>query len=62
MEEADQITHDITLEEKCDPQNMLNVFQFDQEYAANEEAWKRVQKEILGEGDEVRGGCDPLST
>ena len=58
VEEDDQITHDVTLEDKCDPETMLNVFRFDPEYAAHEEAWGRIQRELLGEGSEEESGSE----
>ena len=32
IEENDQITHFVTIEEQCDPEDHLNVFEFNPEY------------------------------
>ena len=54
VEEEDQITHKLTLEDEIDVQDSLNIFKFDPEWEENEEAYKRMKAEILGEvsGDE----------
>ncbi|XP_022245258.1 pre-mRNA-splicing factor CWC22 homolog, partial [Limulus polyphemus] len=49
IEEADQYTHLITLEEATNPEDLLNVFKFDPEYEANEEKYKTIKMSILGE-------------
>ncbi|XP_069668734.1 pre-mRNA-splicing factor CWC22 homolog isoform X2 [Periplaneta americana] len=50
VEEEDQFTHLITLDEAKDPEDILNVFKFDAEYEANEEKYSTLRKEILDEG------------
>ncbi|XP_076368579.1 pre-mRNA-splicing factor nucampholin [Tachypleus tridentatus] len=49
IEEEDQYTHLITLEEATNPEDLLNVFKFDPEYEANEEKYKTIKMNILGE-------------
>lgn len=48
VEEENQFTHLITLDEVTDAQDILNVFKFDAEYLSNEEKYKQLSKEILG--------------
>ncbi|XP_066601582.1 pre-mRNA-splicing factor CWC22 homolog [Prorops nasuta] len=48
VEEDEQFTHLITLDEAVDAQDILNVYKFDAEYQANEEKYKQLSKEILG--------------
>ncbi|GAU98157.1 hypothetical protein RvY_09337 [Ramazzottius varieornatus] len=55
VEEEDQFTHPLTLTEDYDPEDLLNVFQFDKEYVDNEEKYKAIRREILDEGDVESG-------
>ncbi|KAI0986869.1 hypothetical protein GJ496_008037 [Pomphorhynchus laevis] len=48
VEESDQYTHTITLEENSDPETMLDVFRFDPDYQLNDEKYKLISNEILG--------------
>nr|XP_006814574.1 PREDICTED: pre-mRNA-splicing factor CWC22 homolog [Saccoglossus kowalevskii] len=50
VDEADQFTHLLTLEDEHKPENELNVFKEDPEYLDNEENYKAIKKEILDEG------------
>ncbi|GAA5905049.1 U2-type spliceosomal complex subunit CWC22 [Sporobolomyces salmoneus] len=52
VEEEDIITHRISLDDEVNEQRMLNVFKFDPEFAANEEAYGEMKREILGDSDE----------
>jgi pre-mRNA-splicing factor CWC22 len=52
VEEEDQITHQISLDGEIDGQDTLNIFKFDEKYEENEEAYKRLKAEILGEGSD----------
>lgn len=61
VEEDNQYTHLITLDEAMDSQDILNVFKFDPEYVANEEKYKQLSKVILdtdGSGSESEGDGD----
>ena len=49
VEDADKITHEIRLEDEFEAKNELNIFKFDPEFEANEDAWDVIKKEILGE-------------
>lgn len=52
VEEEDQITHNTNLEDDLNAETGLDVFKFDPEYEANEEAYAKVRAEILGEGED----------
>ncbi|KAF2155886.1 MIF4G-domain-containing protein [Myriangium duriaei CBS 260.36] len=52
VEEEDQITHNPGLDDQVDVQDGLNVFKFDPDYEENEEAYKTLKAEILGEGED----------
>ncbi|KAK5467791.1 pre-mRNA-splicing factor cwc22 [Exophiala xenobiotica] len=66
VEEEDQITHQIDLDDDIDTQDTLNIFKFDPEWEEHEEAYRKLKAEILGEdsGDEEEGesGSDVEST
>ncbi|KAG2164007.1 hypothetical protein JADG_003746 [Aureobasidium aubasidani] len=51
VEEEDQITHNTGLDDQIEVQDGLNVFKFDADWEANEEAYKKLRAEILGEAD-----------
>ncbi|CAG2062241.1 unnamed protein product, partial [Timema podura] len=55
VEEADQFTHLITLDEATDPDDILNVFKFDAEYEDTEAKYLALRKEILDEGSGSSG-------
>ncbi|TKX27501.1 pre-mRNA-splicing factor cwc22 [Elsinoe australis] len=52
VEEEDQITHNTGLDDQIDVQDGLNIFKFDADWEDNEDAYKKLKAEILGEGDE----------
>ena len=58
VEEEDQITHQVDLDDEIDVQDTLNIFKFDPDWEENEEAYRKLRTEILGEdsGDEEDGG------
>lgn len=49
VQEADQITHLLSLGDEFNSEDILNVFQADPDFAANEEKYKAIKAEILGE-------------
>ncbi|XP_026523837.1 pre-mRNA-splicing factor CWC22 homolog isoform X3 [Notechis scutatus] len=51
VEEEDQFTHMLPLEDEYNPDDILNVFKMDPEFVENEEKYKTLKKEILDEGD-----------
>ncbi|KAI0713585.1 hypothetical protein C8Q76DRAFT_619793 [Earliella scabrosa] len=63
VEEDEQITHQIQLEEELQVQEGLNIFKFDPKYLENEERYKQIKAEILGEGssDEEESGSEESS-
>ncbi|KAK0623556.1 hypothetical protein B0T14DRAFT_536419 [Immersiella caudata] len=52
VEEEDQITHRIGLDDDIETQDSLNIFKFDPDWEANENEYKRLKAEILGEGSD----------
>lgn len=55
VEDGNQFTHLMTLEEASDSHDILNAFEFDPEYIANEEKYREASKVIL---DTDSGGSD----
>ncbi|EDQ88994.1 uncharacterized protein MONBRDRAFT_32571 [Monosiga brevicollis MX1] len=51
VEEADQITHTVSLDEEINPETGLDVFKYDPDYELNEERYKEIKAEILGDSD-----------
>lgn len=51
VEEEDQFTHMLPLEDDYNPEDVLNVFKMDPDFMENEEKYKALKKEILDEGD-----------
>jgi len=60
VEEEDQITHRIGLDDEIETQDSLNIFKFDSDWETNEAEYKKLKAEILGEGsdDEDDDGDD----
>ncbi|KAI0303496.1 armadillo-type protein [Multifurca ochricompacta] len=50
VEEEEQITHEVQLEEDLKVEEGLNIFKFDPNYLENEEKYKAIKADILGEG------------
>ncbi|KAF7185267.1 Pre-mRNA-splicing factor cwc22 [Pseudocercospora fuligena] len=65
VEEEDQITHRPGLDDQLSTEDGLNIFKFDPEFESNEEAYKKLKAEILGEAsgseDEDEDGSDESS-
>ncbi|KAK2600261.1 pre-mRNA-splicing factor cwc22 [Conoideocrella luteorostrata] len=64
VEEEDQITHRAELDGEIDVQDGLNIFKFDPDWEDNEDAYKKLKAEILGEGsdyDDDEDGSDESS-
>ena len=47
VEEDDQFTHMLMTDDVTGGEEILNVFKFDPEYAANEEKYKSIKRELL---------------
>ncbi|KAI5302654.1 pre-mRNA-splicing factor cwc22 [Ascosphaera pollenicola] len=60
VEEEDQITHRIGLDDEIDVQDGLNIFKYDDKYQEHEDAYKKLKAEILGEesGSEYESGSE----
>ncbi|KII89326.1 hypothetical protein PLICRDRAFT_110045 [Plicaturopsis crispa FD-325 SS-3] len=58
VEEDEQITHQIQLEEDLQIQEGLNIFKFDPNYLENEDKYKAIKTEILGEDDDDESGSE----
>ncbi|GLI81340.1 pre-mRNA-splicing factor cwc22 [Penicillium ochrochloron] len=59
VEEEDQITHQIGLDDEVETMDTLNIFKFDPDWEQNEEKYKKLKAEILGEdSDEDEGDED----
>ncbi|CAN1134270.1 Pre-mRNA-splicing factor CWC22 homolog [Linum perenne] len=58
VEQEEQITHEISLEEAIDPETSLDIFKPDPNYAENEKRYEDLKKNILGEDSEVEEGSD----
>jgi len=54
VEEEDQITHQISIDDNITGEEMLNIFKYDPFYDKTEEEWDVIKKEILGEENVLR--------
>uniref|UniRef100_A0A1I7XQ85 MI domain-containing protein n=1 Tax=Heterorhabditis bacteriophora TaxID=37862 RepID=A0A1I7XQ85_HETBA len=52
IDEDDQITHTLTLEEAVNPENELNVFKMDVDFEKNEAMYEEIRAEIIGSADD----------
>ena len=51
VEDGDQITHRVGLDDKIDKEEYLDVFHVEEKFVENEETWKKIKSAILGESD-----------
>ena len=51
VDESDEITHLLRLEEAGKSEDVLNIFKFDPDYLANEEKYNQIKKELLWGGN-----------
>ncbi|KAK0530546.1 pre-mRNA-splicing factor cwc22 [Tilletia horrida] len=58
VEEDDQITHEIGLDNKLNIQEGLNIFKADPDFLENEEKYRQIKAEILGENSDSEEGDD----
>lgn len=49
IEEGDQITHRVSLDDTIDKQEHLDVFHADDNYLENEATWSKIKAALLGE-------------
>jgi pre-mRNA-splicing factor CWC22 len=61
VEEEEQITHQIHLEDDLQVQEGLNIFKFDPNHLENEEKYKGIKAEILGENSDDESGSEEES-
>ncbi|KAK3692870.1 hypothetical protein B0T22DRAFT_448390 [Podospora appendiculata] len=61
IEEEDQITHRVGLDDDIEAQDGLNVFKMDPDWEANEEEYKKLKAEILGEASDDEDDSDEES-
>lgn len=52
VEEEDQITHRLGLDDEIETQDGLNIFKYDEQWEEHQEAYARLKAEILGEGSD----------
>lgn len=50
VEEEDQVTHLVELEEHLEAQDHLNIYHFDDKYEENEQQYDKIRNDILGNG------------
>ncbi|KAG9019170.1 pre-mRNA-splicing factor cwc22 [Tulasnella sp. 427] len=55
VQEDDQITHQISLDDELQVQDGLNIFKPDSNFKENEQKYKEIKAEILGDSDEESG-------
>ncbi|XP_015777043.1 PREDICTED: pre-mRNA-splicing factor CWC22 homolog [Acropora digitifera] len=58
VEEEDQITHLLRLEEQAKAEEILNIFKFDPDFLENENKYKEIKQDILGESDSNESSGD----
>ncbi|KAL2434952.1 Pre-mRNA-splicing factor cwc22 [Exophiala dermatitidis] len=64
VEEEDQITHQVDLDDEIDVQDSLNIFKYDPQWEEHEEAYRKLKAEILGEdsdAEEYESGSEDTS-
>jgi pre-mRNA-splicing factor CWC22 len=52
VEQSDQITHEIELDDKLQKEDQLDYFHYDKDFEENEEQYKLIKEEILGNEEE----------
>ncbi|KAI3967726.1 hypothetical protein MKX01_039636 [Papaver californicum] len=64
VEQEDQVTHELSLEDEIDPDNCLDIYKVDAQFVENEKRYDDLKRSILGDyessGDEEEG-CDAAS-
>ncbi|KAG6853646.1 pre-mRNA-splicing factor cwc22 [Blastosporella zonata] len=62
VDEDEQITHQVQLEDELQVQEGLNIFKFDPDYLEKEEKYKSIKAEILGEDSDDESGSEEESS
>ncbi|XWS65665.1 hypothetical protein CRYUN_Cryun05aG0133100 [Craigia yunnanensis] len=58
VEQEDQLTHEISLQDEIDPEITLDIFKTDPQFLENEKRYEELKKTILGEESEDEDGSD----
>ncbi|KAF7815665.1 pre-mRNA-splicing factor CWC22-like protein [Senna tora] len=58
VEQEDQLTHEVSLDEEIDPEISLDIFKQDPNFLENEKRYEEVRKTILGEESEDEEGSE----
>ncbi|MBA0711111.1 hypothetical protein Golax_010335 [Gossypium laxum] len=58
VEQEDQLTHEISLQDEIDPEITLDIFKPDPQFLENEKRYEELKKTILGEDSEDEEGSD----
>ncbi|KAK8973202.1 hypothetical protein V6N11_037802 [Hibiscus sabdariffa] len=58
VEQEDQLTHEISLQDEIDPEITLDIFKADPQFLENEKRYEELKKTILGEESEGEEGSD----
>ncbi|GMY16329.1 pre-mRNA-splicing factor CWC22 homolog [Fagus crenata] len=61
VEQEDQLTHEISLQEEIDPEIALDIFKPDPSFLESEKRYEELRKNILGEESEDEEGSDAVS-
>ncbi|XP_044487792.1 pre-mRNA-splicing factor CWC22 homolog [Mangifera indica] len=61
VEQEDQFTHEISLDDKVDPEITLDIFKPDPQFLENEKRYEELKKTILGEESDDEEGSDAAS-
>ncbi|KAK2441553.1 pre-mRNA-splicing factor CWC22 protein [Trifolium repens] len=56
VEQEDQLTHEISLDEEIDPETSLDIFKPDPNYMENEKRYEELKKTLLGEEEKESDG------
>ncbi|KAK7271532.1 hypothetical protein RJT34_27507 [Clitoria ternatea] len=61
VEQEDQLTHEVSLDEDIDPETSLDIFKPDPNFLENEKRYEELKKTLLGEESEDEDGSDAES-
>ncbi|KAG5437092.1 hypothetical protein PCANB_001213 [Pneumocystis canis] len=61
VEDGDQITHMLSLNDELDVQEGLGIFKYDPNWQENEDQYKRIKEEILGEDSDEPSDNESIS-
>ncbi|XP_044508980.1 pre-mRNA-splicing factor CWC22 homolog [Mangifera indica] len=61
VEQEDQFTHEISLDDKVEPEITLDIFKPDPQFLENEKRYEELKKTILGEESDDEEGSDAAS-